>query len=201
MQFGSLAGVKVKGRRNGDRWGVSNMTALGAIKTFWQGPKTPDQAIAHARLASWALVVGAIASFARYWINLPTKAQMLDRMSDVRGPVTLEEAGVDLLLFEKVAEIMRWVGAGIMVVTVAGMIGLAVWQWKRPGWVIPLLFLVLTLAGVATVLSAMMQPTYRSALLDSGYQFSWVLNLILALVMIAAYRGGRIYHKLRDVKP
>jgi len=42
--------------------------------------------------------------------------------------VTLDEAGVDLVLFEKIAEIMRWVGAGITLTTVAGMLALAVWQ-------------------------------------------------------------------------
>lgn len=177
------------------------MTALGGIKTLWQGPETAEQAVAHARLASFALVIGAVSSFVRYWVTLPTKAQMLDRMRDVRGPVTVEEAGVDLVLFEKVVEIMRWVGGGMMALTVIGMNVLAVWQWKRPGWVIPMVFLVMTLAGVAMVLSAIIQPSYRSALMDIGNQLVWALNLILALVMIAAYRGGRIYHKLRDAKP
>jgi len=67
--------------------------------------------------------------------------------------------------------------------------------------VIPLIFLVMTLAGIVLVLSAMMQPSYRSALTECVNHRNWALNLILALVMIAAYRGGRIYHKLRDAKP
>ena len=177
------------------------MTDIDFVKSIWQGPETRQHAMMHARLASVVLVLSALASTIRYWVTLPTKAEMLDRMRDVRGPVTLDEAGVDLVLFEKIAEIMRWVGAGITLTTVAGMLALAVWQWKRPGWVIPLIFLVMTLAGIVLVLSAMMQPSYRSALTDSVNHLNWALNLILALVMIAAYRGGRIYHKLRDAKP
>lgn len=175
------------------------MTGFGSIKSIWRGPETPEQARIHARLASGVLAVSAMASAIRYLLTIPTKTEMMERMRDVRGPVTLEEAGVDLVLFEKLAELMRWVGAGITGFTVVVMIGLAVWQWRRPGWVVPMIFLVLTLAGIALVLSAIMQPSYRSALLDPVNLFSWGLNLILALVMIAAYRGGRIYHKLRDV--
>ena len=175
------------------------MTGFGSIKSIWRAPETPEQARLHARLASGVLAVSAMASAIRYLLTIPTKTEMMERMRDVRGPVTLEEAGVDLVLFEKLAELMRWVGAGITGFTVVVMIGLAVWQWRRPGWVVPMIFLVLTLAGIALVLSAIMQPSYRSALLDPVNLFSWGLNLILALVMIAAYRGGRIYHKLRDV--
>lgn len=177
------------------------MTGFWSIKSIWQGPKTLEQAMLHARMASVALAITALASTIRYWVTLPTEAEMLDRMRDVRGPVTLEEAGVDLVLFEKLTEIMRWVGAGITFISVAVMIVLAIWQWKRPGWVIPLIYLVMTLAGIVLVLSAMMEPSYRSALMDTVNHINWALNLILALVMIAAYRGGRIYHKLRDVQP
>lgn len=177
------------------------MTGFGAKISIWREPKTREQARIHARLASGVLAVSAMASTIRYWATLPTEAEMLERMRDVRGPVTLEEAGVDMVLFEKLAEIMRWVGAGITLITVVAMLILAVWQWKRPGWVIPLIFLVMTLAGIALVLSAVMQPSYRSALMDTVNHLNWSLNLILAVVMIAAYRGGRIYHKLRDVKP
>ncbi|MEG2730265.1 hypothetical protein, partial [Brevundimonas sp.] len=87
------------------------MTGLGSIKSIWQGPKTLEQAMAHARLASVVLATAALANTIRYWATRPTKAEMLDSMRNARGPVTLEEAGVDLVLFEKLAEIMRWVGA------------------------------------------------------------------------------------------
>lgn len=172
--------------------------AIKFVSQIWQKPETLSQAKTVARMGAVAIAIDAAFNAVRYVLTKPSKAEVMEQMQIIRGPVTLEQAGVDQIMFERMAGIAQWVGAGITILTIVVMIALAIWQWKKPGWVIPLVFLIYILSGVAMVLTSLTNDLVRETLLVWSNLAGWALNLVLAAVMLAAYRGGRIYQQLKD---
>lgn len=75
---------------------------------------------------------------------------------------------------------------------------LAVVQWRRMTWVIPTTMLAFMAYGILGGIGALMK---MGSLIEFGFSFSsalmWLINLALIAMYVAAFRGGRVFEKLK----
>lgn len=168
---------------------------------FRHGPSSFDQAVKLARLACLGVAIRAAYTVFAFIAVRPSSEEVIAQLRRVRGPVTLDEAAIDQVLFERVANIFSWL-TGTMTLAVIGIcVGLGIWQWRRPGTAMPMVCLGIIAASTLLVLCGLQNEHVRAVALEPQNMILLGLKPILAIMMIAAYRGGRFCQQYRKANP
>lgn len=155
------------------------------------------------RAARWASIslVGSAMQNAYSLVFTPTdKADLRELMMLTEGPVSREQGAANLVLYDRIADVVLVANMVISVIAVICVLGLAVFQWKRPNRVIPLLALLMFAIAAATWIKTFLDP-YQRVLVEAPSNTAHLLiAIVLAVPCIAAYRGASQYSKLLGAK-
>lgn len=172
-----------------------------SLFSFWtafrNGPTTYASAEKLAWLGCLAVGIRGIYTLFAFVFLRPSGEEVVAQLRQVRGPVTLDEAAIDQVMFERVADVFVWISGTMTGVVILISVGLGVWQWRRPNAVMPLI--CLGIIGFSTLLMAygMMNEHVRAAAFDAHNLVLLAIKPVLAVLLIAAYRGGRFCQQYR----
>ena len=175
----------------------SNGTS-GAGSVLKSYPRTYNQAKIMARLACLAVGIRAVYTFLAYLLGQPSHEELIAKMRHIRGPVSLDEASVDLIIFERVASVFFWISTAVTILILLFCVGLIIWQWIRPGRLMPLICLAIMVLSVLLSLNALMDERLREMAMGTANLILWGLKPLLAILLIAAYRGGKVCEQYRN---
>ena len=164
-------------------------------------PQSLHDAVRMARLASWVAIVRAGYGAAAFAIWRPTQDEIIEQLKNVRGPVTGGEAEIDTVMFEKVASVFHWISGTITAIVIIVCLGAAYWQWRRPSHLIPAIGLALSAMAVLLSILVMMDEGLRSAYVEPQNVIMLALMPVLAVMLFAAYRGGKYCYDHRTQQP
>ncbi|MND91650.1 hypothetical protein D3C80_837840 [compost metagenome] len=160
-------------------------------------PFTPPRGMAEAqraaRTGAVALVIGALQGLASI-PELPGKmAQSMDLVKQGAGASAEEQAIVEAMM----GAMLPMMGIGVAVFSVLYMV-LAVVQWRRMTWVIPVIMLVLLAYSLLGALNGLVMFGGKMAGLFTALAVAqWIIMLATAFIYVAAFRGGRMLEKLK----
>ena len=118
-------------------------------------------------------------------------------MIKAEGPVSLEAAVVNETLYTQVVPLvtmMLWV---VTVVTVVLCAVLAWVQWRMATKIIPLLYLLVFALSLLSFVATLADPNLRMLAMDVGSVAMTIVAVLLAVLMLGAYRGASHYHALQ----
>jgi len=164
---------------------------LAVIKQLFGQVPSYRQARIMARLACLAVTVRGLFAVVVFFAFRPTRDQVVNQLQRIRGPVTLDASAVDTVLFDRVADVFDWISGTVTAIIVLICIVLGVWQWHRPGPVMPIVGLAIMAVSIAAVATYMMDGHTRDILLQPQNIALMALKPFLALLLVTAYRGGR----------
>lgn len=176
---------------------MNSLKSLDLVEKFRTGPKSYDNAVRLARLGCVAVGVRAVYTLSAFFIFRPSPDEVIAQLRDVRGIVTLDDAAVDLVIFERVSEIFVWISASVTGAVILLCAALGVWQWRRPGRIMPMICLLIIALSAMVTFSALQDPHIRSVALEPQNMLLLALKPFLVILLVAAYRGGRFCEQYR----
>ncbi|WP_242913162.1 hypothetical protein [Brevundimonas pishanensis] len=170
-------------------------------RAFLHAPSTYAQARFMARVACAAVASRAIYTVYAFLALRPSGEEVIAELRRVKGPVTLDEAAIDQVIFERVADIFVWLSGGMTVAVVGLCAGLGIWQWRRPGTAMPLTCLCIIAFTVLVTLFGIQNEHVRAAALEPQNLILLMMKPVLVVMLFAAYRGGRFCQLYRKDTP
>lgn len=167
----------------------------------WAALYGPFRSIDHARkvarIACGLVAFRAIYTTIMFILFRPTREQVIAQLQRVRGPVTLDDAGVDQQIFDRIADVFTFISGVITALIVLFCLAIGIWQWKRPGPTMPLICLGIITVTTLFTLTAMQDPGTFAVVMKPQNLVLLLYKPVLAVLMFAAYRGGQYCHQHR----
>ncbi len=153
-----------------------------------------------ARLGSLALVGTALQSLVSSLIQRSDQDEIKNLLIRAKGSVSFEQAAANEVLYAQLAPMIVALLWGVMLVTVAVCAVLAWVQWHKLTKIIPLLYLGVSALGLAMALRTLMDPDVRVLAMDAASSSQTLMAVVLAVLMVSAYRGASQYHVLKGAR-
>lgn len=161
------------------------------LKQLFGPIRTIEQARNLARAGCLAVSLRALYAVVALFIFSPSGEEIVTRLQRMRGPVGYDDAAVDMIVFERIADTFFWLNVAGTLIVVAICAGLGLWQWRRPGTAMPVTGLCIMALTVAVTIWGLANTATRDIVLDGRNLVLLGLKPFLALLLVTAYRGGR----------
>ncbi len=155
------------------------------------------QAFDAARLGAFVLIASAGQSVVSNLFMRSDPEELKALMIRAEGPVSLEGAAVNEALYAQVAPLVTLILWTTTVLTVVICAVLAWVQWRKVTRLIPMLYLLVFGTSVLAVVATLADPHLRVLAMDWGSLVHAIIGVLLAVVMLTAYRGASHYHALQ----
>lgn len=169
---------------------------LEAVNPFARHPTLAKARLA-ARLGAVALIGTALQSVVSTVFLRANADEIKSLLMRAEGPVSLEKAAANEVLYSQISPVLVMLFWGVTVLTVGVCVLLAWVQWHKLTKIIPLLYLGLSVLGLVVAIKTSMDPNLRVLALDSASSGQALMALLLAVLMVSAYRGASQYHALQ----
>lgn len=156
-----------------------------------------DQARMAARAGSVALVGTALQSIVSTVFQRSNPEEVKRLMIIAAGPASRDVTEVNEILYSQIAPMLTTLLWFVTIMTILVCGALAWVQWRKMTQIIPLLYLGVVVLCMMGMLGVLMDPNKRVLASDSATISQWAVTVILAVVMLAAYRGAKQYHALQ----
>lgn len=176
---------------------MRSFSLSGVLAALRKPPASYEQARRLARLACLAVGIHGVWALGAFIFLRPSPDRVIAELQRVRGPVSLDEAAIDQVMFERIANIFIWLSGTVTGLVVLVCIGLGIWQWRRPGWIMPLICLCIMVIATGMALWVVQTHNAEDVALQVPNLILMALKPLLAILLIAAYRGGRYCHQYR----